>query len=286
MKQYSYAKINLLLEVISKRRDGFHEIQSIMQTVSLCDEVLVELSNVEGIHFSCFPDDICENRHNLVYKAASVFYENLKEKAAVNIRLVKKIPLGAGLGGGSSNAAVTLKILNKLHNEPFKKREILKMAEVLGSDVPFFVDGGTSLAFGRGEKILNLPDIGGYQVLLLNPGFSIETKLVYAHHKLGLTSRQCIPNILPVLMAGRMSGKDLIKHVHNDLQFTVLGLFPELKESLNWIAGQKPEASGVSGSGATVFGLFSDEQRATEAAIKAENLFSWVSLTKTVVRYE
>ncbi len=286
IKDLSRAKINLMLEVISKRSDGFHEIKSIMQTISLCDEINIQASERAGIQLSVEPANFCAVQQNLVYIAAEVFFRTLKINPAIKINLLKRIPVGAGLGGGSSNAALTLKLLNRMYETPFTTDQLLDMAALLGSDVCFFINGGTSLAFGRGEKIMTLPDLGCYHILLLNPGFSVETKQVYRHHKLDLTSCNRISNILPVFMAGQMSDRDLIKHVHNDLQATVLMLFPELRELLDWIADQKPDAFNVSGSGATVWGLFSDKKSANKAAVKANELFPWVFLAETVGRYE
>ncbi len=200
----------------------------------------------------------------------------------VRIELQKNIPIGAGLGGGSSNAASTLKALNCLWDEPLNHQELLQMAALLGSDVPFFIGGGTSLASGRGELITPLPFIGEMAVLLLNPGFPVMTAHVYANLNLHLTSSGRLLNILPVLSTGRIASKELSDFVQNDLQDTVLRLFPEIRSLLEWLMDRGADSACVSGSGGTVFGLFSDAVKAEKLAKAAQRLYPWVCLTKTV----
>lgn len=276
------AKINLILEIIGKREDGFHELRTIMQAVSLCDRLLINRKAVPGISFECDSTDVAMGSDNLVVKAAEYFFREIGESGSVEIVLSKTIPVGAGLGGGSSDAAATLRGLNALWGEPLSRERIFQMAARLGSDVPFFIEGGTALATGRGEIVTPLPFIGNMPVLLMNPGFIVPTATVYSNVKLHLTSRRSVLNILPVFTAGEITGMDLVRHVRNDLQSTVLKLYPEIGEMLEWMSGQGADSVCVSGSGGTVFGLFLDSERASVVAREAEKRFSWVYLANTV----
>jgi 4-diphosphocytidyl-2-C-methyl-D-erythritol kinase len=276
------AKINLILEIIGKREDGFHELRTIMQAVSLCDGLLINRRTALGISFECDSADVAGGSDNLVVKAAECFFREIGEPGSVDIVLSKRIPVSAGLGGGSSDAAATLKCLNTLWGEPLSRIRILQMAAQLGSDVPFFIEGGTALATGRGDIITPLPFIGNMPVLLMNPGFAVPTAMVYSSVKLHLTSPRSVLNILPVLTAGGITGMELVRHVRNDLQGTVLNLYPEIRDMLEWMSGQGADTVGVSGSGGTVFGLFLDSDRASGVAREAEKQFPWVYLANTV----
>ncbi len=276
------AKINLMLEILHKRDDGFHELQSIIQSISLSDKIILKKKRSIGISFLSNSEIMMQGSTNLVVKAAETFFSEVEEPGGVEIFLKKRIPVGAGLGGGSSDAAATLKALNMLWGEPLSRECLHNLAAGLGSDVPFFINGGTALATGRGEITVPLPFVGEIPVLLINPGFSVSTAEVYSRHKLYLTSSNNVLNILPVLMSGEMTGMELIRNVQNDLQGTVLKLYPMIGDMLNWMHGQGADTVCVSGSGGTVFGLFMDSDLASRAAGKAKELFPWVYLAHTV----
>lgn len=277
-----YAKINLMLQILDKRQDGFHELLSIIQTVSLSDRIVLSKKLSPGISFKSNSVLMPNGPANLAVRAAEVFFDEIGESGNIEIFLDKRIPVGAGLGGGSSDAAAVLKGLNTLWGEPLERECLLELSARLGSDVPFFIDGGTALARGRGEIIVPLPFIGEMPVLLINPGFPISTAEIYSKHKLHLTSSNNILNILPVLMTGEMTGIELIKHVQNDLQRTVLKLYPVIGDMLEWMDGQGADTVCVSGSGGTVFGLFVDSGMASEVAGRAKKRFPWVFLAHSV----
>lgn len=161
VKEYAYAKVNLFLDVEAKRADGFHEIKTVMHTVSLCDEVTVSVKrstkssvNLSVLGFSRLPTD----SRNLAVKAAELFLESTLIIAEVDIRLIKKIPVAAGLAGGSSDAAAVLRALNKAFKRPLTEKRLLTIAAQLGSDVPYCLLGGTARCIGRGEIIERLPE--------------------------------------------------------------------------------------------------------------------------------
>jgi 4-diphosphocytidyl-2-C-methyl-D-erythritol kinase len=177
----AYAKVNLVLEVLGKRKDGYHEIASVMQTVGLYDVLTFEAA--QEIQFSCSVPELQAN-NNLVWKAVSALREDTGEKAGARIGLEKKIPLAAGLGGGSSDAAAVLKGLNRLWGLGLAAEELAEIGAGIGSDVPFFIYGGTCLAQGRGEKITPLPDPGETWFVLLNPGITVPVNKTAALYKM------------------------------------------------------------------------------------------------------
>src|SRR5690348_11702595 len=149
----AYAKLNLLLRVLRRRPDGFHDLLSVMQTVSLWDRIAIELGQEEGIRLTVDDPRLPADDSNLAYRAAALFYGRAGWEPNVRIALEKRIPMRAGLGGGSSDAAAVLCGLNRMHGDPFDEREMAALAAVLGSDVPFFLRGGCAVAEGQGERL-------------------------------------------------------------------------------------------------------------------------------------
>ncbi|MBN1878639.1 4-(cytidine 5'-diphospho)-2-C-methyl-D-erythritol kinase [bacterium] len=278
----SYAKVNLLLEILGKRQDGFHELYSLMQTISLHDLMHFQRSDDNLISFHCVDDAAGRGPDNLVYKAAELFFNTTGITGGVRIDLDKHIPVGAGLGGGSSNAAMTLKVLNIMFDQPLNRYQLYRLAAKLGSDVPFFIEGGTAIASGRGDLISPLPFIGKLLMLLINPGVFVSTARVYSNLNLLLTSPKCLHNILPVLSTGRITEQNLAGLIRNDLQDAVLRLFPEIQSLVDWLSGHGAAAACVSGSGGTVFGLFLDRDTADKVLIEARREFYWACLTSSV----
>ncbi|MEO2065645.1 MAG: 4-(cytidine 5'-diphospho)-2-C-methyl-D-erythritol kinase, partial [Desulfurobacteriaceae bacterium] len=173
----SPAKVNLALWIKGKRPDGYHELITVMHTINLCDTLLFQPSDrfelsIEG------SESLPLNRSNLIVKAAQLFKEVTGIKPEVKVKLEKVIPIGAGLGGGSSNAAATLKGLNVIYGNPLSESELVQVASQLGSDVPFFIRGGLAIAYGRGEKLKHYSP-ASFRLLLVYPGFPCPTKEVY-----------------------------------------------------------------------------------------------------------
>ena len=258
------AKVNLGLHVHGKREDGFHELETIFQMVSLFDDVELELLS-SGIKLECDTPGIPTDDTNLVCKAALLLRKSYQvEGKGVSIRLKKKIPFGAGLGGGSGNAAGVLMGLNRLWDLNIDREKLFTLAAELGSDVPFFLTSPCALGKGRGERLKVLESCSKFQVLLVFPGFPIATSWVYQNLRLKLTKR---PNNISILRKNLSLSEitSLGSQLYNDLESVVIQKFPEVKVVKDelWAWG----ALGVllSGSGATVFGIFDDPEKAQVA---------------------
>ena len=181
MRRQSPCKVNLLLNILGRRADGFHELETVMQPVNFCDDLTFERSG-SGIQLSCSDATLPVDARNLVFRAAANFLAVAKISDGVKIRLEKKIPLAAGLGGGSGNAATTLLALNELFGQPLSLAKLDELAAALGSDIPFFLYGKPALAVGRGEKVQsleNFPALAGRAFFLIHPGFGISTPWAY-----------------------------------------------------------------------------------------------------------
>jgi 4-diphosphocytidyl-2-C-methyl-D-erythritol kinase len=247
------AKINLFLEIKSKRTDGCHNIETIMQTISLYDKLSFELTK-SGVFFSCDNKSISGNRSNIVYTAAQKIKKHFNVKNGVKIYLKKKIPIGAGLGGGSSDAAATLKALVKLWKIKFSKYEIEQIAAKLGADVTFFLTGGTALCKGKGELVTPLERIAKLKVILVNPGYSLHTIEMYKKIKLPLTNPRKLDRITTVICNNSFNTKKAFNTCFNRFEEVIFRDNPEIvkiKKILNGLGC----SSFVSGSGATVFGI-------------------------------
>jgi len=258
------AKVNLGLHVHGKREDGFHELETIFQMVSLFDDVELELLS-SGIKLECDTPGIPTDDTNLVCKAALLLRKSYQvEGKGVSIRLKKKIPFGAGLGGGSGNAAGVLMGLNRLWDLNIEREKLFTLAAELGSDVPFFLTSPCALGKGRGERLKVLEPCSKFQVLLVFPGFPIATSWVYQNLRLKLTKR---PNNISILRKNLSLSEitSLGSQLYNDLESVVIQKFPEVKVVKDelWAWG----ALGVllSGSGSTVFGIFDDPEKAQVA---------------------
>jgi len=258
------AKVNLGLHVHGKREDGFHELETIFQMVSLFDDVELELLS-SGIKLECDMPGIPTDDTNLVCKAALLLRKSYQvEGKGVSIRLKKKIPFGAGLGGGSGNAAGVLMGLNRLWDLNIDREKLFTLAAELGSDVPFFLTSPCALGKGRGERLKVLESCSKFQVLLVFPGFPIATSWVYQNLRLKLTKR---PNNISILRKNLSLSNitSLGSQLYNDLESVVIQKFPEVKVVKDelWAWG----ALGVllAGSGSTVFGIFDDPEKAQVA---------------------
>jgi 4-diphosphocytidyl-2-C-methyl-D-erythritol kinase len=255
----SFAKINLGLSVLGRRPDGYHEIQTIFQTISLCDEL--EFRPSDRLELSCenLPDTPKEE--NLVWKAAVYLAEKIAERRGASITLRKKIPAGAGLGGGSSNAAATLLGLCRFWDIKLPDFDLLSIAAGLGSDVPFFLSGGMAMGTGRGEKIELLPDIPSEHLVVIFPGVHISTAEAYRSLNLGLTSSSRAHTI-HTLYSQAKSGKSFLAEIFNDFEASILPASPPIMEAKRFLEERGATAVLLSGSGSSVFGFFSNEESA------------------------
>lgn len=255
------AKINLSLRVLGKRPDGFHEIETAIVPISLHDEIHLEKQN-RWIDFSCDDASIPAGEDNLVVRAAKIFFETVAIKSGVSIKLRKKVPHGAGLGGGSSDAASTLIALNRLFETNLPRAAIAKMAESLGSDVPFFVFESAAICKGRGEAVLPFEFHKRLSILLLKPSFGVSTPSAYSRWK---QSRD-IPGVN--YTAQEFDGLTYI----NDLERPVFEKFVFLAEMKRWLLKQPEVGAGLmSGSGSTMFAMLRDPAAAESLGKRAKS---------------
>jgi 4-diphosphocytidyl-2-C-methyl-D-erythritol kinase len=252
IKKASPAKVNLYLRVIRKREDGYHDILSLMQRISLCDELTFS-PNRGGIMVHCPGTALPEDEGNIIYRAAAAFFSRIGRSPGVEITVLKRIPIAAGLGGGSSNAATTLMTLNEMNGLPLSRDELMKIGAVLGADVPFFILGKTAWASGIGDRFSESSILPTFWFVLINPGFEISTKLVYQGLNLGLTKpgiNYSIPRF--------STQEDVIGGFTNDLEQVTVKLHPVLDEIKALLRENGSRGSLMSGSGPTVFGVFTD----------------------------
>jgi len=271
----SYAKINLGLKILG-RMGGYHRVETILQSVDLRDRITFIPQGKEAIISSSHPQ-VPAGERNLCYQA----WRLLTPERGMRIVIEKRIPLGGGLGGGSSNAAVTLWALNHIWKLGKNREELLQLAAQVGADVPFFLLGGTVLCEGKGDILKPLPPLQGVYFLLVNPGFQISTSWAYNSYSFGLTDMDKFSRI-----KSSLSQADFVhipEEFPNDLEEVVAKRYPVIKRIKERLYGSGAQAASLSGSGPTVWGLF----RARGEAIRAAEELSreddwWIEVTYPV----
>ncbi|MCK5784303.1 MAG: 4-(cytidine 5'-diphospho)-2-C-methyl-D-erythritol kinase, partial [Desulfobacterales bacterium] len=256
----SPAKINLFLAVTGKRHDGYHTLCTLMCCISLYDKISLNF-NVEKISVSCSHENVPEDETNLACRAATIFFKKLGKQEGVGISIEKNIPVGGGLGGGSSNAASVLLSLNQRYGMPFSEKELMDMGLSLGADVPFFIVGKPSIATGIGEKLEKYDHLEPQHILLINPRINISTAEVYKNLNLRLT--KCEKKIKCTLFNKILFNAE--EHLCNDLETVTVSMHPFINKAKKSLIDLGAEGSLMSGSGPTVFGLFSDSDKAEKA---------------------
>ena len=262
MQVLAPAKINISLRVLGRRSDGFHEIETLIAPISLCDEIKIERrSGKQEIAFRCDDPSVPKGEDNLVVRAANVFFEETKVSSGVSIVLKKRIPHGAGLGGGSSDAASTLLALNELLETNLPSEALAKMAEMIGSDVPFFISQSAAVCKGRGEVVSPTRLREQLSVLLLKPEFGVPTQWAYSWWQ---DSRE-----IPGVSYGAQQFTQ--QSFMNDLERPVFEKFVFLAQLKMWLLKQ-PEvgAALMSGSGSTVFAVIPDNAAIDQLATRAK----------------
>lgn len=271
LERRSACKINLLLNILGKRPDGFHELETVMHPVPVHDVLQFERVSKPGIALTCSHPALPVDSKNLVYKAAAAFLRAAGVGDGVRVHLEKRIPLAAGLGGGSGNAAATLLGLNELFGERLTLEQLKTEATALGSDVPFFLQPGPALATGRGENVVPLerfPALEGAFVLLIHPGFGVSTAWAYqelARHPQALHGRRGrAEDLVAALGSGSLDAAS--QHLFNSLEAPVLRKYPVLQLYQEYLRNHGAAGALMSGSGSTTFGIFRDEPGARSAA--------------------
>ena len=267
----AFAKINWSLRVLGKRDDGYHEIDTVLQTVSLHDTITFEETEDDGIRLWCDDRSIPVDKTNLVWRAAAALRERYSIRRGVRIRLAKRIPAEAGLGGGSSDAAAALIALAFLWEIATSADDLGQVAEGLGSDVPFFLYGGTARATGRGSVVEPLEDLPEKHLVVIKPNESISTAKAYRTlNWAALTSSESKP-ILFRSQASDSSASIDLNSLHNDFEPMVFQLEPEIERAKVALLKSGAPAAMLSGSGSAVIGIF-ENQDAQERAIQAIEL--------------
>jgi 4-diphosphocytidyl-2-C-methyl-D-erythritol kinase len=260
----AYAKINLGLDVLRKRPDGYHDVCMIMQSLDLHDTITITKSSIEGISIKTNLAYIPIDQGNLVYKAAALFLDTLSIKEGLYIKLDKNIPVAAGLAGGSSDAAATLKGLNELYHAKLSTEELMKLGVKLGADVPYCIMLGTALSEGIGEVLTPLAPIPGCSILLVKPDISVSTKYVYENLRLNdAIAHPKIEAMRAALEAGDIN--TLTKCMDNILQTVTIRDYPIITEIKRKMLELGALTSLMSGSGPTVFGIYKDADLAKNA---------------------
>lgn len=262
MKIKAYAKINLYLKVRARRPDGFHEIETLMRTIGLYDELVLTMAK-KGIKLSCTDHSLPLGPANLVYRAARAMEQEAlvlgRTTAGIRIHLKKNIPVGAGLGGGSSDAASTLLALNRLWRLRLKRAQLAAIGAKLGSDVPFFIYGGAAVARGRGEKLRPVKGLPNWRLVLVKPPFGVSTRWAYENLKLNLTKTPKNSKIIFYKLR-KNHPKNLAQGVFNDLESVCGQKHPLLLRIKRDLLALGALAALMSGSGSTVFAIVPNRQ--------------------------
>ena len=289
-KENAYAKINLHLDVVKKRDDGFHEIKTVMHTVSLADVVTVAISPARELSVKLSVDGaifLPTDSKNLAYRAAVLFFERLGVNAEVNIRLVKKIPVSAGLAGGSSDAAAVLRALNKLYKRPFTTKALMAIGAELGSDVPYCIVGKTALCEGRGERITRIDSSAILNVVIASAGERVSTPLAYSaldekYNDFTDYDTEAADSALSVLVSSLKHGKPIETDLYNVFETVVFDKCPKSKKLKDVIVALGATHAVMSGSGPSVYGVFATESEAKEAKAKLRELGYFAYAAKSV----
>jgi 4-diphosphocytidyl-2-C-methyl-D-erythritol kinase len=252
----SPAKVNLRLEILKEREDGYHELRTILQKISLHDTLHFSLRKKRGVSIGADHPKLPVGKNNLVYKAAQSMLRVASYRGGVDIEIEKRIPLGAGLGGGSSNAATTLKALNHLLKMDFPKNQLMEMGLKIGADVPFFFLKGGAIGLGIGERLKKvvLPDLW---YILIYPNFEVSTR--WAYQNFVLTNQQFHLNLQGFLKTPGGVSRILLNH----LEAVVSKKYPEISLMKKSLVSAGALGALMTGSGPTVFGLFDEDRRAT-----------------------
>ena len=271
------AKINLSLKILGRRNDGFHELDTLIAPISLYDEIRIDKERPgKVIEFRCDDPSVAKGDDNLAVRAAKAFFETTKIEPAVSIELKKKIPHGAGLGGGSSDAASVLLALNDLFETKLSREALAEIAEPLGSDIPFFLFQSAAVCKGHGEMVMPVKLQRQFSILLLKPAFAVPTAWAYSR----LQHSREIPGIR--YQAQEFAGQTFA----NDLERPVFEKFVFLAQLKMWLLGQSEVGAGLmSGSGSTMFAVMRENAEAVSVATRAKAKLDpelWTCTCKTL----
>ncbi len=276
----AYAKINLTLEILRRLPSGYHEIKSVMQQTMLHDTIIITEAPA-GIILTSENTTIPLNARNSIWKAAALIKERCKIDRGVKFRLIKRIPVGGGMGGGSADAAATLVGLNKFWQLGLSQAELLEIGQEIGMDVAFCVLGGTALATGRGEIVEPLPSPPRLPLIIVNPGIFVSTRAAYENLKVdALTFTDKSAQVITAIKQRDFDG--IIAGLHNDFEYTVLNEYPIIGAAKRDLLEAGAEAALLSGSGASVFGIARSATQARTIAETLKSRYPFVVATHTI----
>lgn len=262
------AKINLTLDVVGKRENGYHDLEMIMQTINLYDTIYIRKTKVTGVRLKSNYSWLPTNEKNIAYKAAQLFFNEADINGGVAIEITKRIPVAAGLAGGSTDAAATLVGMNRLYETYYSKEKLMEMGLKLGADVPFCIARGTMLAEGIGEKLTPLKPIPLTYVVLVKPSFSASTAVVYKNLDINQIKKHPeTQNVIEALNKGNIQA--IAKNMSNVLEEVTIPMYPEIQKIKDAFTKYDAMGTMMSGSGSAVFGLFNTK----EAALRASKYF-------------
>lgn len=279
MTEYAYAKINLSLDVVCRRDDGYHDVNMIMQSLELNDTVEAELTD-GGIEVTCDSASVPGGKGNIAYRAARLMIDKCGRDCGVRIHIKKRIPVCAGLAGGSADGAAVIRLMNALLGANFDSATLESVAAAVGSDVPFCINGGTALAFGTGTQIKSLPSFGSHIVLLVKPPIDVPTPWVYKNLKLGEVVHPDIDGFISALE--RNDADSALATSGNVLESVTISKYPIIENIKSEMINNGAKFSMMSGSGPTVFGIFENKCDAENAARFFKKSYDEVIVTKTV----
>lgn len=278
----SYSKINLTLNILGKRRDGYHNIETIMQSINLADRIFIK-GEKEGVKIKCSHPLVPVDTQSLTYRSAEKILNRYRIKKGVKIEIDKKIPLASGMAGGSANSASILVGINKLFALNLSNKDLREIGEELGMDVPFCIQNGTALAYHKGEKVTPLPPINPpLWIIIINPGFGIPTKWAYNNLDLGLIKREKNSTIamLKALKEGGLEG--IAKNLFNSFEGLVIKKYPEIGKIKDRLVEEGALGALMSGSGPTVFGIAQNKEEALRIYEKLKSEYKSIWAVHTV----
>lgn len=275
----AYGKINLVLDVLKKRSDGFHQVEMLMQAISLHDTLHLKVG--QGIKIDCSNPFVPRDENNLAFKAAKLIIDRYQSIPGVDIYIDKNIPVEAGLAGGSTDAAAVILGMDKLFSLGMAKGEMQAIGAEIGSDVPFCLVGPTAIARGRGELVEEVVDLPPFWLVLIKPEFGVKTKDVYQN--LDINNIDQHPDINGYLKALQRADRAyLLARMENLLENSTFQLYPQVKELKSNLSSLGARHLLMSGSGPTVFALFDHQQDAENFAHRAQNYYKQVFVARTL----
>lgn len=276
------AKINLGLDVLRRREDGYHEVKMIMQTIGLHDDLEIRKTKTPGIQVKTNLYYLPTNENNLVYKAAKLLMDEFQIQDGVSIQLKKRIPVAAGMAGGSSDGAAVLWGINQMYDLGLSMQALMERGVRLGADVPYCIQRGTALAEGIGEKLSVLPPMPKCTILIAKPGISVSTKFVYENLHANDLKPEQHPDVDSMIEAMRQKDLGLLcSRMGNVLETVTIPAYPVINEIKRTMIDNGAIGSMMSGSGPTVFGIFDSPVAAKQAmkAVRAAKLAKQICLT-------